>query len=162
MADFRLREDADEFFRHLKDQSPFRSMWDFYHLCSMLGVFGQRSSDPSEEDIAAPVFVQHVIDDYKPTELIVVALILLAQMAKVGYRVEDRKAVQRLLTQLINPRAPGLGPEGVTLLNRYASGGFDLLVERYGDVAPRTPEEFLPRYAKLLDEVIQGADHIFV
>lgn len=162
MADFRLREDTDEFFRHLRNQAPFQSKWDVYHLCAMLGLFGQRSSDPNDEGIAAPVFVQYVIDDYKPVELILVSLLLLAQMARVGYRVEDRTEIQRLLSQLINPRAQALGPEGVDLLNRYASGGFDLLLERYGDAAPRTPEEFLVRYSKILDDVIENADHLFV
>jgi hypothetical protein len=162
MADFRLREDADEFFRHIQTTAPFRTKWDVYHLCAMVGLFGQRSSDPTEEGIAAPVFVQYMIDEYKPIELILVALILLAQMARVGYRIEDRQEIQQLLAQLIDPRASALGQEGVTLLNRYASGGFDLLVERYGDVPPRVPEEFLTRYVSILDEVVHEANHIAV
>ncbi len=162
MADFRLREDADEFFRHIQGAQPIKSKWDIYHLCAMLGLFGQRSSDPGEAGIPAPVFVQYVIEDYKPVELIFVSLLLLAQMARVGYRVEDRKEIQELLSQLVNSRALALGAEGVALLNRYASGGFDLLVERYGDAQPRSPEEFLPRYAEILDELIDTADHLFV
>lgn len=154
MPDFRLRQDTEDFFRYVKDTAPLQTKWDLYYLCAIVGLLGRRTSDPAEEDISAPVFVQQVIEGYKPIELILVALLLMAQMSRVGYRAEDKKEIQRLLGQLVDPRAQALGSEGAGILNRYASGGYDLLIERYGDVPPRAVEDFLPRYTDILSELI--------
>ena len=55
-----------------------------------------------------------------------------------------------LIDELIEP-ATGFSDAAVAQLNRYASGGFDKLVETLPD-RPRTSPEFFRVYLELLDE----------
>jgi hypothetical protein len=151
MADFRLRTDTTEWFAHIERKPPLRTLFDLYYLCALLGIASRRRSDPRDSG-NAPVFVQHVIDEYRPQELLIAGLLLRAELAHYGYDLSDREAVQAQLASLVGPG--GISDQGAETLNQYASGGFDLLQERYGEAKPETTAQFLPKYVELLAEAI--------
>ena len=146
MADFRLRGEVDEWFRHIQRQDPFKTKFDRYYLCVLLGLAGGLESDPQD----AIGFVDSFVEDYEDHQLLLTALLLRADLHLFGIELEDRDEVRDHLGKLVGPA--GLTAKGVSRLNRYASGGFDLLVARYGTALPYSPEEFLPRYVEILKE----------
>lgn len=151
MSEFRLRADTQDWFSRVGRTPPLRTLFDLYYMCALLGLASRRRSDPTDTG-NAPVFVQHIIDDYRPQEILIVGLLLRAELAHYGYDLSDRDAVQTQLASLVGPA--GLSDHGADTLNQYASGGFDLLQERYGQARPETTAEFLPRFVDLLAEAI--------
>jgi len=145
MADFRLKRQVDRWFGRIGDKEPFKTKFDRYYLCVLLGLAARRESDPED----APGFVDSFVDDYKAQQLLLVGLLLRAELVHFGIELDDRDDVRKNLGRLVGPS--GLTTHGVNRLNAYASGGFDLLVQQYGDVQPFTPEEFLPRYVRILE-----------
>jgi hypothetical protein len=43
-------------------------------------------------------------------------------------------------------------------MNEYASGGFDELITRYEGDEPWNLEEFMPRYLRILDEIMSQSE----
>jgi hypothetical protein len=72
-----------------------------------------------------------------------------AELASLAIEPTDRASVNRVVNDIAGPG--GLTSQGAALMNSYASGGFDLLLEEYREDEPRTVEEFLPRYLLILD-----------
>ena len=155
MADFRLRADAEGWFKHISKQSPFTTKFDTYYLCLLLGLACRRHSNPSDAG-DAPGFVSEFTSEYRMHQLSLVGLLLIAELTRFGTGPRDRVEVRRLLSDLVEPG--GLSAEGVARLNEYASGGFDHLQEVYGDIKPMAPEEFLPRFADILRDAIEGEE----
>lgn len=144
MAEFRFRRQADHWFKHIGEKEPFKTKFDRYYLCVLLGLAGRRESNPMD----APGFIDYFVDDYARQKLLLVGLLLRVELAHFGIELEDRDDVRDSLDRLVGPS--GLTAHGVSRLNAYASGGFDLLIEQYGEAQPYTPEEFLPRYVEIL------------
>ena len=154
MPDFRLRKDAENWFKHIAEEPPLTTKFDLYYLCLMLGLAARRASDPVKSGTSAPGFVDQFVREYKGQERLILGLLLRAELAGPGYEPDERDEVRQTLAGLVEGN--GLSDKGVSRLNEYASGGFDALQERYGDVAPYSTEEFLPRYVGLLREVVDN------
>lgn len=153
MAEFRLRKDAEDWFKHIGDRAPFKTKFDRYYLCLMVGLAARRPSNPTEGGVQAPEFVQRFVEDYRGYELLVLGLLLRAELARLGFSLDERDEVRTTLAELVEPQ--GLSAAAIAKLNEYASGGFEVLLERYG-AAPYSAEEFLPRYATLMSELVEA------
>lgn len=150
MADFRIRKDAEDWFKHIADKSPFNTKFDLYYLCLMLGLAARRRERPSE----TTAFVDYFVEDYRDQELIIDSLLFVSELNRLGYGLDEREEIEEVLSKLLDKN--GLNNEGVIELNAYASGGFEILLEDYGDAVPYSTEEFLPKYVKLLKETIES------
>jgi hypothetical protein len=144
MAEFRLRKDAETWFKHIAGKPPFATKFDLYYLCLLLGIVSRRVSAPTD----APGFVDAFVEHYQQQSLLLIGLVLLAELRRLGCGLEERAEVRRQLARLVGPGGPS--SEGVNTLNTYASGGFDYLQERYGDAPPFSAEEFLPAFIDLV------------
>ena len=145
MADFRFRRDAEDWFKHISSKPPLSTKFDLYYLCLMAGLAGQHSSQPQY----APGFVDHFIEEYRPVSHIIIGLLILAEMRRMGIELKDRHDMSRLVEKMLCPS--GLSNEGVAKCDSYASGGYELLVEKF--TTPYSIEEFLPRYQGYLHEL---------
>lgn len=155
MADFRLRKQAQSWFKHIADTHPFKYKFDIFYLCLLLGVSARRSSKPTDGD-SAPGFVDEFVGEYKTQSMIIIALLLRLEIARMGIELDDRAGVRGVLSEFLG--IADVNSAGVNRLNEYASGGFDVLQEKYGDEAPRTPEEFFPRYLEILYSEVNTSD----
>ena len=151
MADFRLRRDADHWFRHIGDEKPFSTKFDVYYLCFILGLAAGRRSSPTTGSSDAPGFVDSFTREHKPHERLIAGIVLIEHLKHMGLSIEDRRDVNRIVAEIFG--SEGLSSDGVALLNQYASGGFDFLLERYGNEPPRSIEEFLPRFVNLISAI---------
>lgn len=151
---FRLRQDTLEWFKNIREQKPFETMFDVYYFCAMVGLAAGRKSSPSERCSDCNDFVDNFPKTYRSYQRIVIGLLLRAELSLFGISVSERDEVRKFLLEIVDPVTPtNLTDKGMEKLNQYASGGFDHLAERL-ESKPYTVEEFLTTYVKILREAV--------
>lgn len=157
MADFRIRSDCRTWFQRVLNNSEFRLLlFDPYYLCFLVGVAAGRKSSPTEGGTEATAFVDTFPRPYDQQQRLLLGLMLSAELRRAGVDVTDRSSVNDIVNSLAGPG--GLNAAGVATMNEYASGGFDVLITRYEGEEPWNLEEFMPRYLRILDEVMSQSE----
>jgi hypothetical protein len=145
---FRIGDDCEKWWQHLKKEGVFKTQFDRYYLCLMAGLAVGRTTQlgPSSE------FVKNFVDDYKGAQLSLLAMLIYADAKNHGVSVSDREVARNFLNDYLDPTDPSrLSAKGFTRLNEYAAGGFVFIREHF----PEQPYQFLPfieRYTKLIRE----------
>lgn len=141
---FRLSTEARHYFRGIEEKSQsgtFASLWDRYYLCLMAGLTMRKLGDePSEGP-----FVEEFIRDYQDSRYEILAALVAAELERKGVPLDDEDRIRGQMLALLNSK-PGthLTEEGMTLMNRYAQGGFESIRDRIK--APRELSDFLKEY----------------
>lgn len=149
---FRLREDAEGWFKALDGKEPARTKFDLYYFCLMAGLASGRTSDPS--DFGAREIVDEFIQDYQPAQRLLIGLLVTSEVNRGGIDLSEKEAVRAVFSRLVTPDSTTqLTEEGMRCMNAYASGGYDFLSESR-DVAPASPEEFIRDFVGLIDEAV--------
>lgn len=156
MVDFRMRKDCRDFFRRVNEKGGFRFLFDSYYLCFLLGVTAGRRSNPTEGGIEAPAFVDSFPRPYDQQQRLLLGLMIVAEMRRDRVDVRDRVSVNVIVNALAG--SGGLTSTGVQRMNEYSSGGYDVLRELYDGGEPWKLEDFMPRYLRILDDVIGRSD----
>ena len=152
---FRLRVDAEEWMRHVAPPNdPIDSKFDLYYLCLLVGLAGRRKSNPKTEGRKATDLVNYFIEDYKPSQFLIISLLIVAELGRLGINLDERKSVRKRITKLVKPNSQsGLTDYGMEMLNQYASGGFDLILsKRY--TPPYNTEDLLRTILALTKELL--------
>ncbi len=153
---FRLREDAEGWFKELDGKEPARTKFDLYYFCLMAGLASGRTSDPS--DFGAREIIDEFIQDYQPAQRLLIGLLVTAEVGRGGIDLSEKEAVRAVFGRLVAPDSRSqLTEEGMRCMNAYASGGYDFLSETR-DVAPASPEEFLRDFVGLMCEAVAAED----
>ena len=149
MQPFRLRLDARQWFKDLRDQGVFKIEFDAFYFCFITGVIARRKeSIPSEETAE---LVAYFPDRYRSRGKLLVGLFLKSELELLGVSMDERLEVHSTIAQLVTPEAPNyLSDEGVGEFNRYAHGGYDQLIEWFED-RPRSLETFLRAFKRRID-----------
>ncbi len=150
---FRLRDDArGAFFKKIRGKKPLSTDFDLFYLCLMLGLAGNRKSSSASRSTE---FVDYFIGPYKGRARLLIGLTILAQLRNLGVTLHEKEEVTAQISKLIaTDHSTSLSSAGMDIFNDYASGGYDILIERFPS-APHHAEEFLIRYAELLIETLQ-------
>lgn len=149
---FRMRSDSDRWFRYIVDQAPIKTKFDVYYLCLMLGIEAGELDDVTD----AIEIYQKFPQEYEGSRLQVIALLISAELRREGIEFNEREAVQSLIARYIATDSPSnLSQEGFKRANSYASGGFNLLVEAYGE-PPKDVHAFLAKYAQFIGSTKAG------
>lgn len=148
---FYIRKDAEKWFNNIKNQKPFvETKFDLYYFCLMLGLYECRKtpvSDNSETTEFQKVFVK----SYVPAQKIIIGLLICAELKRLGIDYSEKDDVHKLISNIIDTDSPTkLSDKGMTKLNEYASGGYEVLTEKYPN-RPYKIEEFIRSYAKLFN-----------
>lgn len=152
MAYFRLRKDAEKWFREIADAPPFKVKWDVYYLCLMAGFASGRSS----ESTAATDLTERYVEEYRPARHFLIGLLVLAELKLTGVNRSDRAQVRELFKKLVQPNGTNdLTDLGMKRMNAYASGGYEYLAENR-DQRPFYVEEFLQSYPALIANAVEG------
>ncbi|WP_088892400.1 hypothetical protein [Leptolyngbya ohadii] len=147
---FRMRQDAENWFSNIRDQKPIRTKFDLYYFCLMLGLAANRRSEPTKHCPEVTDFTDNFVSDYKPYQRLIIGLLIRAELSRLGVSVTEKDEVRKLFVDLVNPQNPtNLTDSGMDRLNEYSSGGYDYLAEKL-DSKPYHVEEFLRTYARLL------------
>ena len=146
MAYFRLRKDAEKWFREIADDPPFKVKWDVYYLCLMAGFASGRSS----ESTAATDLTERYVEEYRPARHFLIGLLVIAELKLTGVNRADKAQVRELFKKLVQPNGTNdLTDFGMRRMNAYASGGWEYLAENR-DQRPFYVEEFLQSYPALI------------
>lgn len=154
---FRLREDAERWFRELDGKEPAKTKFDLYYFCLMAGLASGRTSDPSV--FGAREIIDEFIQDYQPAQRLLIGLLVAAEVRRGGIDLSEKAAVRAVFRRLVTPESKTqLTDEGMRCMNAYASGGYDLIAERR-DSTPNSPEEFIRDFVGLITDAVEtGAD----
>lgn len=153
---FRLRTDAEKWFSEVEKEFTYK--FDAYYFCVMAGFTAVRKSQLTSDD--KPAFVDDFPGDYKLQQNLLLGGLIDAELRNLLGRsatTKDKAVVEKTVARLLTASGASThlssgGDGGATLMNEYASGGFDVLVERMGD-KPRKLETFLRGYAKLITDL---------
>ncbi|MBW4692624.1 MAG: hypothetical protein KME27_12750 [Lyngbya sp. HA4199-MV5] len=152
---FRMRQDAENWFSNIRDQKPIKTKFDLYYFCLMVGLATGRRSEPTKRGSEVTDFTDNFVSDYKPYQRLIIGLLIRAELSRSGISVTEKDEVRKLFVDLVNPQNPtNLTDAGMDRLNEYSSGGYDYLAEKL-DSRPYHVEEFLRTYAKLLRGAIE-------
>ena len=146
---FRLKPEADDWFKGIYNKGALKTKWDIYYLCLMMGLAGSKASSAT----GAVDLVHYFIEDYKKSSRLIVTLFLSTHLKKLGIELNDRLEAKRVLDEYLDPsNSTALNSDGFRTMNEYAQGGFLLLAENIGN-RPDDQVTFLLRYYDLLNKI---------
>ncbi len=150
---FRLRTDARDWFRDIKTTIDF----DIYYFCLMAGLATNRKPEARGE---AKDLVNDFPELYKKNSRLILALFLSRELRSKGIKLNEKTELHAEISYLVDASEPSrLSEHGMQELNRYASGGYEALIEEFPD-RPRHLETFLPQYKAYLEDHLGGADNL--
>lgn len=152
---FRLRNEADKWFRNINKSSKngFQTDFDSYYFCFIAGITcGRKKTVPISE---TSELVEYFPDRFKMRGKLIVALFLCRELIGLGVQFKEKKAVHNAISKLINPNSPSfLSDDGMKEFNKYANGGFEVLTEWFSD-RPRSLDTFLMLFKVKLDQELK-------
>lgn len=155
MQPFRLRLDARQWFKDLRDQKVFKTDFDAFYFCFVSGITMKRKEAIPQDETAE--LVSYFPDRYQTRGKILVGLFLKTELELLGVSMDERREVHSTIARLVTPEAPNhLSDEGVREFNKYAHGGYEQLIEWFED-RPRSLETFLRSFKRRIDSEVSNA-----
>lgn len=159
--DFFIRTDARDWFSDIRDEFSagpgIRPAPDFdaFYFCFIAGIAANRKEKIPQENTAQ--LIAGFPSIYKNRGNLLISLFLNRELKNGGVEPTERQAVREVLSGLVHPRTPSLlSDHGVREFNKYAFGGFDVLLEWFDD-RPKSLETFLRLYKFHIDELLSGS-----
>lgn len=150
MLPFRLRLDAREWFKDLRDQKVFKTDFDAFYFCFIAGVIMKRKETVPFDETAE--LVDYFPDRYSSRGKLLVGLFLRSELELLGVSMDERRDVHSTIANLVTPGAQNfLSDDGVREFNKYAHGGYEQLIEWYED-RPRSLATFLRSFKQKVDQ----------
>jgi hypothetical protein len=149
---FRISSTCDHWFSNLTNQAPLKRKFDYYYLCTLLGLAARQKAKLGED---SREFVDEFISAYRPYQRQLIGLLLLTHLHDLGIKLNEKKAVAEQMVKLVAPmRSAQLTDEGFNLLNGYCHGGFRLLEQEFDK--PHSMIFFLQKYHETLDKHLRS------
>ncbi|MCY4275761.1 MAG: hypothetical protein OXE41_10280 [Gammaproteobacteria bacterium] len=148
--EFRIRKDARDWFRDIK--SDFKSPsgtpapdFDAFYFCFIAGITKTQKKDVSTSDTAE--LVENFPGAFKKRGKVLIGLFLSMELRYLGVTLQEKESVHAEISRLVRPGATNfLSDEGVREFNKYAHGGYDVLLDWFVDGRPRTLDYFLRQF----------------
>jgi hypothetical protein len=151
MQPFRIRENARDWFKDLRAKS-FKTDFDSFYFCFIAGITAKRKQSVPLDDTAE--LVSYFPDRYSGRGKLLVALFLTRELEQLGVTMSEKHAVHSAIAKLVSPETPNfLSDDGVREFNRYAYGGYEVLLDWYDD-RPRSLETFLRTFKRKVDGIL--------
>ncbi|MEM6392793.1 MAG: hypothetical protein AAF797_08490 [Planctomycetota bacterium] len=153
---FYLRPEAHDWFSNLqKSKKPGRGFtldFDMYYTCLIAGIAaGKRAKLPDDPKLDLSDFP----GEYRQNGKLIVAMFLARECKVRGVRLDDRKRLHDTIRDLVSPdSSPWLSPAGMRLMNEYAAGGLDVLIDSSRGQKPQHLEAFLPKFLAQIDQLL--------
>ena len=148
---FRITNICDNWFSNLAEHEPLKRKFDYYYLCTLLGLAASRKRKPGDD---AREFVEEFLVSYRPYQRQLIGLLIVTHLHDLRIKLDEKKAVAGQVVRLVAPMTSAqLTDEGFALLNGYCQGGFELLSENLEK--PHKIVFFLQKYNELLDKCVR-------
>ena len=153
MAPFRIREDALDWFRELRNDDSFEIDFDAYYFCFIAGISSkQKKKVPTDK---TKELVDYFPARYRSRGNLLVGLFLMCEFDALGVTLAEKEAVHSEIRRLVSTDTQNrLSDEGVREYNKYANAGFEVLLEWFDQDRPRSLETFLGTFKKNVDDVL--------
>jgi hypothetical protein len=150
MQPFRIRKDARNWFKELLEvEKSFKLDFDAFYFCFLAGIAARRKESAPNDDTAE--LVPYFPDRYRQRARLYVALFLASELKLLGVTIAEKEAVHAEIGRLVDPGAQSsLSDDGVREFNRYAYGGFEVLLGWFDD-RPRSLEAFIRSFKQRID-----------
>jgi hypothetical protein len=126
----------------------FKTMFDFYYLCLILGLDNAKLG--KKESIESGDFLDYFPDQYSDKGKLIIGMFIEAEMRRRDILYDDRKRVESLMVELIDEHSvTNLQPEAMERLNQYAAKGMELIKENIAKTSEL--ETFFIQYFELID-----------
>jgi len=138
---FNMSHNAKQYYDKLRDGEIIKIQFDFYYICLLIGFkfkeFGK--------NVELVEFFHKFPNEYLSRKEEIIGTLITTEIKRLGVNVENKSRVQELMLKLVNPESiTRLSSEGEKLMNKYAEGGFNFIVEKIGSCS--TTDTFLVRY----------------
>jgi len=138
---FRIQRSARDWFAELRAARTFRTDFDAFYFCFMAGITERRKNTVAFDETAE--LVDYFPDKYGMRSKLLVGLFLTRELQELGVTMAEKNDVHEAIAKLVNPAAQHhLSDAGVREFNRYANGGYDVLLDWFDD-KPRYLDLFL-------------------
>lgn len=159
--DFVIRRDARDWFAPIKSSlvapTGLTSAPDFdaFYFCFIAGIVaGQKAELPVGDERIA--IVENFPGPYKSRGRLLVSVFLSYELEYLGVAMGEKDIVHTQIAHLVEPNSQNyLTDQGVQEFSRYASGGFDVLLDWFDDSRPRSLSSFLRIFKKGLRDALQ-------
>ncbi len=137
----------DDWFRDIR--SELAVDFDAFYFCFIAGITSMRKKAlPGSETVS---IVENFPGPYRSRGRLLVALFLSRELEYLGVAMDEKKTVHDAISKLVRPDAPNfLSDDGVREFNRFAHGGYEVLLGWFGD-RPRSLETFLRTFKRKID-----------
>lgn len=146
---FKLPKEARDYFKYIDQrENKFKTIFDKYYLCLMIGFCGERLGKTEEYENAD--FLESYPQAYADKAPLITGLLINAEMNRQGISSEDRISVEGLILHLIdNNSSTKLSEKSIDLLNSYAAAGMNIIKEKIAQTSDL--ETFLVHYHRLIN-----------
>lgn len=145
--EFRIRRDARDWFKDIKNNltappgTPLAPDFDAFYFCFIAGIAEMRKKDTPTGETAE--LVENFPGPYRSRGRLLVGLFLSKELEYLGVDLTEKQTVHAKISRLVQPEASNfLSDEGVREFNKYAHGGYEVLLDWFDD-RPRALETFL-------------------
>jgi hypothetical protein len=151
---FRLRSDACEWFKDIKQGLGSAPMFDMYYFCLLPGL--ATTTLVNVPDAETSELIDSFPGDYAAHGRLITALFLSRELKRQGVELNERTAVNTCIRRLVDPNsASRLSADGLKTLNQYAHGGYEVLSSpEWFNERPRTLQNFLPLWHRHLKKAM--------
>jgi len=145
---FELSNGAQTYYKHIIQRSKsgrFKLQFDFYYLCCILGMLKGKFPQLESGNEISRTFP----NEYYKQRYHIIGLLIDAEIRRTGLDQKNRDNLEKFMLKLVSMDNPThLSDEGEKYLNRYAEGGYQLIVEEIGIIDDFT--SFMIKYYDLL------------
>lgn len=145
--EFRIRKAARKWFKDIRHNltappgTPSAPDFDAFYFCFIAGIAERRKAEAKTSETA------ELVDDfpgpYRSRGRLLVGLFLSRELEDLGVDLTEKQTVHAQISRLVKPEASNfLSDEGVREFNKYAHGGYEVLLDWFDD-RPRALETFL-------------------
>lgn len=146
---FKLPKEAREYFKYIDQrENKFKTIFDKYYLCLMVGFCEEKLGKPEEFESAD--FLESYPQAYADKAPLITGLLINSEMNRQGISSEDRISVEGLILYLIdNNSSTKLSEKSIELLNSYAAAGMNKIKDKITQTSDL--ETFLVHYHRLIN-----------
>jgi len=153
---------ADRFHAPIESRDWFKKldfsirMYDYY-FCLMLGLVKKRKAS-DEEMVNSEEFVEYFPEPFGSGKNKIISLFLETELSLLGIDLSNREAVQKILTEYITPNSlTWLTKKGLSEMDKYCAGGFEILRDEFDD-RPASKYAFFLNFERLITEALATTD----
>lgn len=150
--DFSIRKDARKWFENIR--SDLDLDFDAFYFCFVAGVATKRKKEIPAAETAT--LVDNFPGQFRARGRLLVSLFLGRELQFLGITMAEKQTIHRAIARLVDPDSPNhLKDDGVREFNKYAHGGFEVLLEWF-EYRPQTLETFLRLFSRKVTESLES------